>query len=348
MVGKTHRWEDGCIVDRSAGTANLIVYEVSAANSWMEELGRIMGMPLDRLVFNAATSAAEGVVRDSIQSHPALFRLASTPPLHRIVYAMSAQLMEGIGAGRIELLAQKGGQGRRETRLRVSHPFNPRLVSSLVAGFVRAFYGLPVTCHTREEGGAFIVEIRQDPAGAGEGVYHRLAPARLVPARGHAPVALPACGRCGAPRGIGDLFVWDPQRGMIAERAGGQRVIFASLYLFDSMIREVHAELGEPALEVFQEVERRLFARKLASAPAGGDPWEEEGLRGDLALRGLGLLRKLEADGEGARIVVDNVFVAPIVAGRLLALWEYRYGREAECEYSITGNTLDLSIHPAA
>lgn len=345
---KSHEWRDGCIVDRASGAANLFLYEASSTNALIDEVGNLLGIPVDNLVFKAAANAAEGVVRDSIKAHPLLFELIKKLPLHRLAYDSSSKLAKGVGAADIRLIEQTGKQGEREATVRIEKPFNIYLVSAMVVGAMRATYGLPVTYRTSEEGGGFIMKARQDPEGTVEDDYLRLAPSELAPRPMEAGTALAPCRRCGAPRELGSLFSWDFARGTMAEKAGGERMVFPGLYLLNSLIREFDAELGGTTAEIFMQAERKLYGRKLSRAVAGDDPWEEEKLREHVALRGLGFVRELRAEGDKTLVTVDNAFVAPLLAGRFMALWEYLHGREAACDYSIADNVLELSIYPAS
>jgi hypothetical protein len=235
-------------------------------------------------------------------------------------------------------------------RVRIENPFNIFLVAAMVMGAVRAIYGLPVSHDIRDERGAFVMEMRQVPDYWGEEVYARLAPSELTPASLNG-TSLAACERCGAPLDLGEYFEWDLEKGLLAEKAGGERMVFPGLYLLNSLMREFDAELGGATSEVFMEAERRLFKRKLARSRQGRlgcvEPWGEEALANHLALRGLGYLRDLKRLGGSWEIRVENAFVAPLLAGRLVALWEHQFEREAAHEHSITGNTLTLSIRPA-
>jgi hypothetical protein len=124
-------------------------------------------------------------------------------------------------------------------------------------------------------------------------------------------------------------------------------MLFPGLYLLNSLEREFDAELGISTAEIFIRVERQLFGRKLAGTSNDDDSWDEARLRSHLALRGLGCMRGLTVEGEETCATVENAFVAPLTAGRLIALWEHHHGREGAYDYSPAGNTLELSIYPA-
>lgn len=350
VLVKTHGWEGGCIVDRASGNANLFLYEAASMNSLIDEVASILGIRVDDLVFKAAANAAEGVVGDAMKAHPALFGLLKRLPLHRFVYEASADLARAVGAGRITLLGQRGRQGERRVRVRVENPFNVFLVSAMVVGAMRAIYNLPVLYDLGEEGGAYLMEAHQAPHAAKEEAYERFAPSELVPER-IAAETLPTCRRCGAPSALGDSFSWIPEDGLLVEKAGGERMVFPGLYLLHSLIREFDAELGGITAEVFLEAERRLYKRKLARAQREADSpsstLQESRLRMHLSLHGLGYLESLRREGDVMEILVKNAFVAPLLAGRLVAMWEYGTGLDSSFDYSIDEGTLALSLKPS-
>jgi len=54
---------------------------------------------------------------------------------------------------------------------------------------------------------------------------------------------------------------------------------------------------------------------------------------------------KREVDGK-TYFEVANVFIPPIVAGRLIALWEKEHGKEGSYDLTVSDNTLQLAISP--
>ncbi len=150
----------------------------------------------------------------------------------------------------------------------------------------------------------------------------------------------------GSERVWGRLFSWDEPNGLMIERSSGERCCVPGLYLLNSLVREFDAELGISTTEIFLRVERQLFGKKLANALNSGEPWDEARLRNHLALRGLGSLTSLTVEGKETCITVENAFVAPLAAGRIIALWEHHHDRKADYDYSLTNNTMELSIYP--
>ena len=72
---------------------------------------------------------------------------------------------------------------------------------------------------------------------------------------------------------------------------------------------------------------------------------DEREIRDYLSLRGLGLLSEMKEEGGKVSFTVDNVFIAPMVAGRLLALWERRHQKECTYDFETKDNTLHFIIN---
>jgi hypothetical protein len=262
------------------------------------------------------------------------------------VYHFISNFGKACGIGNVELLDMKGAPGDMDFRLRITNPFNFSFVYAVVVGAARAIYGYPVTHEERENGGGSVIRIRQV---AGESHAEGRPGGASVPATPRElcmEEVLPPCKRCGAPLKAGSEFSWDFQRGIVTENSSNERVFFPGLFLVNSLIEEFEKLLGGPIIDTFIKVERKLFGRKLARTLMVSQLWDEEELREYLALRGLGMLREMEMEGEMARVAVDNSFMTPILAGRLITLWEHRFNRTADYEVAVENNLAFINIFP--
>jgi hypothetical protein len=177
-----------------------------------------------------------------------------------------------------------------------------------------------------------------------EEAYQRLFAESLTPKKASGGRKLERCKRCGAPREIGNLLTFDTAKGFINERQGGERTIFMGVHGFNSIIRELSWELGSSVNETFIDFERRHLAARLAGGQGMQALWGEEQLYDYLVLRGFGRLSDMvEKDGR-THFTVENAFVPPLVAGRLLAFWEREHGKEGSYQFDVTNSTLYFSI----
>jgi hypothetical protein len=121
-------------------------------------------------------------------------------------------------------------------------------------------------------------------------------------------------------------------------------MIFMGVHGLNSILRELGRELGGYVDGLLIDFERRNLAGKLARMGGARLPWREEALREQLALRGFGMLESMRENGGTCEAVVRNAFLAPVVAGRLLAIWEHERGRRGSMEHEVEGNVLRLRL----
>ncbi|MBC7247417.1 MAG: hypothetical protein H5T73_06530 [Actinobacteria bacterium] len=346
IIPKTHRWENGCIVNRASGNANFSIYEADFHNGLFEDLERRMGPFIHRMVYIAGRIAAAGIAKNLFSDHPVAQRLMFRTPIYRRTQKSLILFARAIGMGKIELLGHRKG---KMGAVRVTNPFHLAHCTAVILGGLDVIYGFPAAFTARAEGDSYVGELvvgKRDEVASDE-AYLRLASQKLLPSNTADGWSLPSCGRCGVPREVGELFRFDLAEGVIEERATGSRHIFYGHQSLNAILREFERELGPEVREFFVRAEKENFAAKLSSRAVSDGLWDEENLRRYLALRGMGFLSRME-DGEGHTIFeIRNVFTPTVVAGRLTALWEHEKGKAAAASYHHEGNALRLEMTPS-
>ncbi len=337
----TQAWSDGCIVDKTSGSASLCIYEAAYPALLVSELEAELGVPLQRIVYHAGTHAAVKVLGVLYESHPRVGRLLFSAPLHTLTERMLVGFGKAIGVADVRIVERRRGEG---ATVSITDPFDLSNCLAIISGILQIADGSRISYDILEGNGSYLVSFK---SAAGEDVeeeaYRRLFAENLTPSRVNGQVSLARCRKCGAPAGVGSLLDFDLQRGLITDRSDGERMIFMGLHGLNSILRELGRELGSCVDELLIAFERRNLARRLergGSAPA----WGEEVLREYLALRGFGHLEAMRESGGTCDIVVGNAFLAPVVVGRLLAIWERAGGREGSVEYEVEGDRLRLTL----
>ena len=346
IISRTHRWEDGCIINKASGNANFSIYEACFHNGLFEELERRLGPPINRMVYIAGRIAAAGIARNLFSDRPAVQKLIFRTPLYRCTQRSLIRFTRAIGMGKIELLGHRKG---KMGAVRVTNPFHLAHCTAVILGGLDVMYGFPVSFTARMEGESYVGELipgKRDAIGS-EDAYLRLASERLLPSTRDGGRSLPACNRCGAPAELGRLFSFHLDEGVIEERATGDRHIFYGHQSLNAILREFERELGPEIRDFFVQAEKENFAAKLTTYTESDDQWSEDNLRRYLSLRGMGFLSRMEEVEGQTRFEVCNVFVPTVVAGRLVALWEHEKGAPADFVYRSEGNILRLNINPA-
>ncbi|MGQ9704626.1 MAG: hypothetical protein ACUVS1_08625 [Actinomycetota bacterium] len=346
IITRTHRWNRGCIVNRAGAGASFSLYEASFHNGVFQELEKQLGPTINRMVYIAGRVAAAEIARNLFTTRPLLQKLLYRSPLYRWTQHSLIRFTRAIGMGRIEFLGhRKGKQGA----VRVTDPFHLAHRTAVILGGLDVMYGFPVSFTARVEGESYVgvlVPGGKDALGS-EDAYIRLTPEPLIPEPDDGWVRFRSCARCGAPLELAENFSFDLQRGVIVERETGDRHIFYGHQSLHAILREFEVELGPEVGDLFVGAEKEGFATKLSACPGYGPSWKLEDLRSYLALRGMGLLSRLEEKEGGASLEVRNAFVPTMVVGRLAALWERHAGEPATLEYEMRGNTLQLELTAA-
>lgn len=343
LLSFTNRWKEGCIVDTTSGGANLCIYEASYPGALMEGVKDFLGIPIDRFVFLAGMHAAVKVLGEMFQAYPFAGKLLSSRPLYRLTERLLIAYGRTIGVARVEVVERRRGA---RAKVRIHEPFDLSNCLAIIAGLLQVEEGHPMSYRILEDSDPYLVDFYPSPEDVTEEeAFKRLVSDELAPIEMGEGELLDRCARCGAPRGIGDLYDFDIGEGIIRERAGGERVVLMGMAGLNSFIRELGEELGQDIDDLFIRTEKASFASKLAGSNGrGGELWGEEALRSYLALRGLGFLQYMREEGGECSFTVGNAFIAPIVAGRLLALWEMRNRAEAVYDYAAAGPLLSFAI----
>ena len=339
---KTHEWRDGCIVNNANGVANLSLWEVSFHNALIDKAGDMLGIPVDPLIYSAGRHGSEEVIKDLFSAHPLLRKIVVRRPFLYLCERVVIHFGKAIGLGIYDILEQ---DLYKHVKLRMHRPYHPWHCLAVMAGAVKFLTKIPFTYTAIEEGDCLLVDITfTEEEEEEEEAYLRLTSADLTPKEQDEKFKPPRCPSCKAPAEIGRLLSFDMERGIITERESGERMILIGIYTINAILREFEKELGPDFNEMFIHLERKNFSRKLEEALKDSLVWEEKSISDHLVLRGLGALREMvESDGK-ASLTIENTFLPPIVAGRLLALWEREYRKESSYQYNVSGNTLQLSI----
>jgi hypothetical protein len=341
LLSMTQKWRDGCIVDTTSGAASLCLYEASYPTTLINELESTLGIPLDRIVYLAGTHAAVKVLGVLYETHPRIGSMLFSAPLHRFTENMLVGFGKSIGVADVEITERKRG---RRTEVVIRDPFDLSNCLAIISGILQIADGRRISYNILEGTNPYVVEFLPDSEKKGKDeAYFRLFAEDLTPKESHEDI-LPVCEKCGAPHNVGDFFSFDTDKGMINDRRDGERMIFMGVHGFNSIIRELDRELGSSVQKIFIDFENRSLFSKLKQSSEADGLWEERNLREYLATRGLGFLREMQKQDRSSIITVENAFIAPLVAGRLLAFWAKEHGREGYYNFEVTDNTLRLTI----
>ncbi len=321
---------------------SLCIYEASYPTALIKDLEDQLGIPLDRIVYLAGTHAAVKVLGVLYESHPRIGKLLFSAPFHRMTESFLIGFGRAIGVAKVEIVKRRRGNGATVT---IADPFDLSNCLAIISGILQIADGCHIIYDILENGSPYLVDFMPAPKGASEEeAYQRLFAESLAPGKMEPAFKLPRCRKCGAPRDVGELYDFDTAQGLITERASGERTILMGVHGLNSIIRELSWELGHSVNDLFIAFEKHRLAARLDAILEGDHPWGDEALRVYLAVRGFGMLEEMREGEDRTSFTVHNAFIAPVVAGRLLALWEKKYGRQGSYQFDVTDSTLRFSI----
>jgi predicted house-cleaning noncanonical NTP pyrophosphatase (MazG superfamily) len=152
-------------------------------------------------------------------------------------------------------------------------------------------------------------------------------------------IELERCATCGCPREVAS-YEWNVQEGKIINRRTGRRMVLLGPAQLDHLFDALEAELGEAIPQTVIEAQRRFVRTGFFSI----DIMEgEEGLRTQLALRGLGNLKELKISSKKASLRVDNACMHLILTGLVQGNFELAFDVDSNLAWEFTREG-DLSL----
>jgi hypothetical protein len=156
-------------------------------------------------------------------------------------------------------------------------------------------------------------------------------------------VELERCSACGGPAAF-SKFDWLLDRGIIVNQATGRRIGIVHPSVLDPIFSELESELGDTIPRVVVEAQRRFTKTGFYSIEELSD---EGDFRAQLALRGMGNLKKLSMDAKGLHLHLDDACMHLMVVGMVQGLFELAFDIESQVdwEYSQEGD-LRVEVSP--
>jgi hypothetical protein len=147
------------------------------------------------------------------------------------------------------------------------------------------------------------------------------------------------CPVCGVPRELAQ-FAWDLKTGVIRDKETGRRMAIFGVAGMQAVFEEMVHELGERVNKTIVEIERENTRATLSPEEARSG---YEGLRRRAAVRGLGLLVRLDLDTSGMTMVISNPYIPAHLAGVAAGIFEVATGQRGLPRWRLEDNG-DLSI----
>ncbi len=325
-----HLWlAGGVIVQANDREHRMVLIESDNLDPLFKGVEEIIGLPLERMIIETKRRASREyinrVIPPQVKEGVQRFELSLDPlieAINVINYVM--------GYGRSSLVGYRyrGDDGDYVTE-RIVEPYSIPLWCGDFTGSAEAVTGCDYdVTYELLEGNAIEVTCRpapHPPQFQGRLEFRR----RRFEESG---IELERCGSCGGPALLSTLE-WDTEKGIISSKATGRRMaMFGSAYL-EVVFDELERELGEEIPRAVVEAQRR-FA--LGGFYSSREVEDVDGLRQQLALRGLGDLQELRLEGKAFRMTLRNAALPLLLVGLMQGYFESATGSGSEVTWEMS------------
>jgi len=333
---RSHRWlSDGSMVQAMNQRARVAFLECEFIDPLFDLIGRIIGLPIDHIVVNITTRGCqlymESVIPEEVRRN---VRDGSVEP--PVVAMPIIDFCHIIGYGRYSFLGYRF-EGKEDDfcTIRIYRPFSVYEAAGAFAGVIACLVGgeHSVSCL---EVGPKLYEFTTHWARYPEVLRERLKLPAHLPRKGQ--VDLPRCATCGAPRAY-SRYRWDLRNGIILNTQSGRRMALLGPGLLDSVFEALEWELGDTIPRTVVEAQRQNARAGLRFI----ELTDFQGIRNQLAVRGLGELLDYRAGRDGVYLRVANPTLYLILAGMVQGAYEKAYDVESGVDWQL-GRDRELVI----
>jgi hypothetical protein len=321
--------DNGDIVQKVNESARMVFMECENLDPLFANIGEIIGFPIEELIANITARGAaiymERLIPDELKELIRSRNIDLGFLINSVIHYSHV-----LGYGKYEFVGFRyEGDAEDYYKQRVLRPFSLPEAAGNLAGVLIAAVGGEHSVRY-EEISPQLYEFTTGWTEYPETVKERL---RLkgYEHRG-GDLELERCASCGCPRAL-SRFRWSLGNGIIENRLTGRRMALLGAEFLDNVFEALREELGETIPEVVIEAQRRFtktgfyFIEQVQN---------EEELRTQFALRGLGNLRMLRMGTRGLRMRVENAAAYLMTVGMAQGLFEMALDVDSHVEWEIS------------
>lgn len=337
-IARTMDWNsDGTITQKKDPRHRMIFFESQNLDRLWSRLAELLGVTeehLHELVIESKSKATRAFLYRTLPWHVNL--LARFIGYKTIISSIQAQGLV-MGYGKITIGGQYPERGRPERiTVVVEDPYSLQYFCGDFKGAAEVterrdahltYQALDYVRHQID------VTMGKERLEEEEFVWKEEAPRRA------GDMAYERCPTCGSPLAL-KQFKWDLATGVIKDTQTKRRMAFFGAASMMAVFEEMAHELGDRVMDFIVEVQRENTVSAMSADEVKSG---YEGLRTMAAIRGLGLLTKLEIGEDGMEVVVRNPSVPPYLVAVALGIFELHTGKHGKSRWKI-GADGDLSI----
>lgn len=347
-----HMWlNNGDIVQTRNPTSRLAFVECENLDPLFENIGEIIGVPIERMIIDIASRGLQSYLGRFIPKEVTSL-LRSMKPGDAVLRERCRQLIDALneanttlsrtnGAGKIEVQSYRYERDKDDySTIRVTDPYSLPFMIGSHAGHNGALIGGEREIICKEISPGFY-ELTSHAAAGDEELHERLKIREYHHREGD--FELERCGSCGGPAALAN-YKWYLDRGIIKNTFTGRRMATLGPSLLDPIFEELEVELGDTIPRTVVEAQRRFVRTGFYSMD---DVQDEGDMRHQFAVRGLGNLKEIQVGSKGMRARMDNVTLHLVVIGLMQGLFEMGFDIESHVDWELSGeNDLSLEVMP--
>jgi hypothetical protein len=330
----------GAIVQASDKTRRVGFIESENLDPVYQGIEEIIGIPISHLVIDVIRKGTLDYIRNI--TLPRIQELIQNPEgAKNNVPDFLMTNGHVCGFGKYEMLDMEyvsAAEGHMTVRL--TDPFSVLLSAGIQAGCGEAILYMPHEV-TYKEVSTGVYEIKAYVSEHPQELEKRLTMKPYHHKEGDCE--LEECATCGGPKALSS-FKWDLEMGKIFNISNSRRNVLIGPEAQDPLFEDLEKELGEAIPAAVIEAQRRFIK-------TGGYSIDEminaEEFRTQLALRGLGNLRKVDLSSKSLRVRIDNAASYLMIVGMAQALFETATDVESSVQWELSedGN-LEIEVIP--
>jgi len=342
IITGEHTWmNNGDIVQSRNQSSRMVFIETENLDPLFKGIEQIIGVPIEHMVITAGRRAYRGYLKSFVPTE-VRERIKRKELDYEQIDAAFRDLGRLNGVGSYERVDLRYEQDEQDFDIvTIAEPHSVPLAVSAHVGAIELLTGVDQG-YKYEERSHDVYTITAFPSPHPKEMKERLwfEPHDYV----SGDIELDKCPECGGPEAL-SFFQWFPDRGIIANRITKRRMAIQGDVLLDPVFDELEAELGHSVPRAVVEAQRRFTKSGFYTLD---DITDEGDFRAQLALRGLGNLKKLIMKRKGLQLRVENVALPLIIIGLAQGFFEIGFGMDsthAEWELSEDGS-LEAEVKP--
>lgn len=338
-----HLWlNNGDIVLNRAQRSRMIFFESDNFDPLFHNIEQIMGLSIEHIIMDAVARATRAYM--SLMIPKEVLSLIRNKELDSMPVALATiDIARMLGYGNVKTLRSRYEQDDDDYYIaEIIEPFSMPILSAALAGTIEvirsADYGFS---YERLSQNSYKVTASPSPRPE---VLEQKMHARAYHHK-DGDIDLERCPSCGGPRVLSD-YQWHLDRGVITNRAKGRRMIMMGAQELEPVFEALESELGETVNEVVVEAQRRITAGGFYSIR---DYASVEDFRSQLALEGLGNLRRLEIGRRGLSMRLDNASLHLIGTGIMQGIFDAAFDTNSRVEWELSEKgDLEIEVTPVS